>query len=156
MYHIWFTGDRCDVNVDDCNPNPCHNGGTCRDLENGFLCDCPYGYHDATCLSNVDECASNPCLNGGQCKDGVNKYTCSCPSGYEGIRCETKTNECASNPCQHQGVCHDLDGSYRCDCVPGFTGELRYRVQIVLEIWWLTSFACFQIVLTVNKEWFWF
>lgn len=65
MYYIWFIGDCCDVNVDDCNLNSCYNGGICRDLENGFYCDCLYGYYDVICLFNVDECVSNSCLNGG-------------------------------------------------------------------------------------------
>lgn len=25
-----YTGTNCQININDCSPNPCHNGGTCR------------------------------------------------------------------------------------------------------------------------------
>ena len=25
-----YTGTDCDMNIDDCDPNPCQNGGTCN------------------------------------------------------------------------------------------------------------------------------
>ena len=61
----------CNINVDECSPDPCHNGGTGQDGINGFTCACPDGYHDATCFSQVNECLSNPCIHG-HCQDKVN------------------------------------------------------------------------------------
>lgn len=61
----------CNINIDECAGDPCHNGGTCQDGINGFSCRCPEGYHDPTCLSEVDECDSNPCIHG-VCRDGLN------------------------------------------------------------------------------------
>lgn len=63
----------CNINIDECAGDPCHNGGTCQDGINGFSCRCPEGYHDPTCLSEVDECDSNPCIHG-VCRDGLNGY----------------------------------------------------------------------------------
>ena len=37
------------ADVNDCSANPCHNGGSCRDLLNGFKCDCPGGYLGTLC-----------------------------------------------------------------------------------------------------------
>ena len=37
------------LDSDECNPNPCRNGGTCRDLISSFLCDCPAGYSGHQC-----------------------------------------------------------------------------------------------------------
>ena len=61
----------CNINIDDCVINPCHNGGTCIDGISSFTCLCPEGYNDATCLAQVDECLSNPCIHG-HCQDKVN------------------------------------------------------------------------------------
>ena len=33
----------------ECNPNPCYNGGTCSDLACGFRCSCPTGYYGTKC-----------------------------------------------------------------------------------------------------------
>lgn len=66
-----FLGAMCNINIDECAINPCHNGGTCVDGINSFTCLCPEGYNDATCLSQVDECGSNPCIHG-RCQDLIN------------------------------------------------------------------------------------
>lgn len=66
-----FPGRMCNINIDECSSNPCHNGGTCKDGINGFTCLCPEGFHDPKCLSEVNECNSNPCIHG-KCHDGLN------------------------------------------------------------------------------------
>lgn len=66
-----FVGKMCNINIDECAINPCHNGGTCVDRVNGFTCLCREGYHDTTCQSQLNECLSNPCIHG-HCEDKVN------------------------------------------------------------------------------------
>ncbi|MCP4652426.1 MAG: calcium-binding EGF-like domain-containing protein [Candidatus Omnitrophica bacterium] len=44
------------IEVNECIPNPCHNGGTCEDLLNAFKCKCVCGYRGPTCKGN--NCAS--------------------------------------------------------------------------------------------------
>src|SRR5690606_7720839 len=36
-------------NIDDCSPNPCLNGGTCKDGVNAFTCQCPSGFTGDRC-----------------------------------------------------------------------------------------------------------
>lgn len=39
-----WTGRNCDLNVNECLSNPCVNGGTCRDMTNGYICSCKAGF----------------------------------------------------------------------------------------------------------------
>jgi len=70
---FFFVGKMCNINIDECAINPCHNGGTCIDGVNGFKCLCREGYHDTTCQSQLNECLSNPCIHG-HCEDKVNGF----------------------------------------------------------------------------------
>ncbi|XP_066023374.1 uromodulin-like [Pocillopora verrucosa] len=58
-----FTGLKCETDIDDCSANPCHNGGSCRDLVNGFKCDCPEGYLGTLCDTAPSECKQYKFLN---------------------------------------------------------------------------------------------
>ena len=66
-----FTGDTCETNVDDCDPNPCMNGGSCEDGIESFTCTCAAGFMGDTCEINVNDCDPNPCMSGGSCEDGI-------------------------------------------------------------------------------------
>ncbi|XP_072035205.1 uncharacterized protein [Amphiura filiformis] len=44
----WF-GTNCENNIDDCQPNPCQNGGNCVDLVEGYRCACQNGYLGKNC-----------------------------------------------------------------------------------------------------------
>lgn len=39
-----FTASQCDVDINECEPDPCQNGGTCADLTDSFKCICQSGY----------------------------------------------------------------------------------------------------------------
>uniref|UniRef100_A0A667WCI4 EGF-like domain-containing protein n=1 Tax=Myripristis murdjan TaxID=586833 RepID=A0A667WCI4_9TELE len=99
-----LSGAMCNINIDECAINPCHNGGTCIDGINSFTCLCPEGYNDATCLSQVDECGSNPCIHG-RCHDLINGYKCFCDSGWSGPNCDINNNESACLLCRDNSVC---------------------------------------------------
>jgi jagged-like protein len=47
------TGRHCEVNVNECDSNPCRNGGECVDLINGFKCICPLGYTGHQCQASL-------------------------------------------------------------------------------------------------------
>ncbi|KAM3911904.1 protein crumbs homolog 1-like isoform 2-T2 [Leptodactylus fuscus] len=127
-----FTGENCSVNINECEPAPCENAGSCVDQINGFICQCAPGYTGVLCTINIDDCESNPCENGATCEDGVADYTCKCPAPvldgitWGGKNCSTKLLGCLNHTCQNNAVCipyyEEEIHSYFCKCQPGFYG----------------------------------
>ena len=86
IYFEGFTGNQCQINIDDCNINGkhlCQNGGRCVDGVNTYTCDCPPNYTGAYCTEDVDECSlnENVCLNGATCTNTNGNYSCICVNG---------------------------------------------------------------------------
>ncbi|NWI88493.1 FA9 factor, partial [Pitta sordida] len=80
------------VNGDQCDPNPCKNGGSCKDKINSYECWCPAGYDGRNC-----EIDSTCAVKNGGCKhfcthNPPQKAVCSCATGYrlheDGKSCE--------------------------------------------------------------------
>uniref|UniRef100_A0A670YIU0 Notch receptor 1 n=1 Tax=Pseudonaja textilis TaxID=8673 RepID=A0A670YIU0_PSETE len=78
------------LNVDECESNPCHNGGTCKDGINGFTCLCPEGFHDSMCLSEIQ----GPLL--------TLRGTLLWPVGHQSLQQLNRRRRCGSQG-QHQG-----------------------------------------------------
>ncbi|NXO78831.1 DLL4 protein, partial [Sitta europaea] len=120
-----FTGVDCEHEISECDSNPCRNGGSCTDMENGYHCLCPPGYYGTHCEHSALTCVDSPCFNGGTCleKEQGASYACVCPFGFTGSNCEKKVDRCTSNPCANDGSCFYLGQIRVCRCRPGFSGQ---------------------------------
>lgn len=72
VHTFMFTGATCEIQIDECQSQPCLNGARCHDYTDGFACICPSGFQGHKCEFNTDECQEQPCKNGAPCVDGVN------------------------------------------------------------------------------------
>ncbi|KFZ62067.1 Sushi, nidogen and EGF-like domain-containing protein 1, partial [Antrostomus carolinensis] len=118
---VWSDPPECDE-INECQSQPCLNGGRCKDRVAEFLCLCEPGYTGHRCESDVDECQSDPCKNGGTCRDLPGSFACYCPERFMGMQCETEVDVCKSSPCRNGGECEGYGGSYLCVCPEGFFG----------------------------------
>ncbi|KAK7504869.1 hypothetical protein BaRGS_00003897, partial [Batillaria attramentaria] len=50
-----WTGDLCEIDVVDCQPDSCKNGGACVDEHRGFHCECPTGYGGVDCSQGNED-----------------------------------------------------------------------------------------------------
>src|SRR6185312_13938483 len=125
-----YYGMYCDtpiVGPDQCVPNPCNNGGTCGDLQNGYMCLCATGFNGTNCSYNQHACDGPPCQNGGVCTLQPNaSYTCNCTNtGYNGQNCTVLNNNCPTpNPCLNNGTCVNAFMNYTCNCTSEFNGTV--------------------------------
>uniref|UniRef100_A0A3B3UJ78 Delta-like protein n=1 Tax=Poecilia latipinna TaxID=48699 RepID=A0A3B3UJ78_9TELE len=126
-----FTGVNCELEMQECDSNPCRNGGICTNLETGYRCTCLQGFEGSHCEHNLLTCADSPCFHGGKCweKDNGRSYMCECPPGYTGLNCEKRVDKCTSLPCANGGLCLLQGGMRMCSCRAGFTGQ-RCEINI--------------------------
>ncbi|XP_061575913.1 delta-like protein C [Cololabis saira] len=119
-----FSGKNCEIETNECDSNPCKNGGSCTDLANDYTCTCPQGFYGKDCGVSDTLCADTPCFNGGTCVEkDAGGYTCQCTHGYTGSNCEKRISKCSSNPCANGAECFDHGNRVTCRCRPGFTGQ---------------------------------
>eukprot|EP01050_Picozoa_sp_SAG11_P021697 SAG11_NODE_3916_length_2150_cov_1.076060_2_plen_268_part_00 len=125
--HDGYSGDNCDVDLDDCASTPCAFGAVCADAGAGYgyHCYCADGFLGPDCEQESDECGSSPCSCDAVCSDNLDQYTCTCPPGWTGETCSDAVDACASGPCMHGGACMTQLNQYTCDCVVkgGWGGE---------------------------------
>ena len=95
------TGSLCQEVINQCDPNPCQNGGRCENHVGGYTCHCLKQSDDGILYGGVNcgvrlvGCEGHECQNQGSCSpfllDGTHGYTCSCSAGHSGPLCETPT-----------------------------------------------------------------
>ncbi|XP_025729766.2 protocadherin Fat 4 [Callorhinus ursinus] len=118
-----YAGSWCEIDIDECLPSPCHNGGTCHNLVGGFSCSCPDGFTGRACERDINECLPGPCKNGAVCQNVPGSFNCVCKTGYTGKMCESSVNYCECNPCFNGGSCQSGVESYYCHCPFGVFGK---------------------------------
>ncbi|KAI8429386.1 hypothetical protein MSG28_000030 [Choristoneura fumiferana] len=124
-----YTGDYCEVDVNECESHECQNGATCRDDVAKYACECPDGFSGELCELDIDECLSAPCLHNGTCSDEPGGFRCACAAEWRGARCQLpRVRSCAHQPCQHRAACADTPpdpptgNNYTCTCTDGYVG----------------------------------
>lgn len=117
-----YEGNDCERS-NPCSPNPCKNGGTCKEMNGAATCECTPQFDGNLC--DLDKCAK--CDSHARCDNG----NCICMDGWvgDGQTCTAKeepvghSSPCDSNPCQNGGDCRDIGDSYQCLCQEGFSGD---------------------------------
>ncbi|XP_076073923.1 uncharacterized protein LOC143045353 isoform X3 [Mytilus galloprovincialis] len=117
-----FIGAICDVNVQECDSNPCVNGD-CVDEINSYTCTCYQGFTGQNCETSINDCSLNTCSNG-TCIDSLNSSSCLCYDGFTGDSSCVEKTECDPNTCEHDGLCIDLIDDFICNCSgTGYVGK---------------------------------
>ena len=149
-----FQGDKCDEPINQCENDPCLNGGTCLNLGPGeYQCNCLPTWSGTHCELDVNECHEGVCRNGGTCINTAGSYTCLCPASFTGQRCDQALDPCASDPCLNGATCRTTsDGWYTCQCRYGDRGAnceitsqgfqslsyLEYKVSVHSQVNFMT------------------
>lgn len=123
LYRIHFYYSQL-LTQNECNSNPCRNGGTCVDRYNGFFCQCPPAWKVSYTWSRTIIIQKR-----------IYKYICSnsdpdwlSPWWFQGAFCDVDVNECAEYAgtdlgCQNGATCVNNPGSFT--WVQGF--RIRYN-----------------------------
>ncbi|XP_070193339.1 delta-like protein C [Littorina saxatilis] len=117
-----WTGNNCNVDIDECLAGPCSNNAPCHNLPGTYECVCTNGYTGQDCNLVDSLCHSAPCQNGGSCSGDMENYTCACSFEWTGRDCETQVDFCEANPCENSATCYGTIGNYTCVCSPGWNG----------------------------------
>lgn len=129
-----FSGQNCEIGVNECTSSPCQNGGLCQNLADHFTCHCLLGWQGSLCEIPTphlgDSCRGTPCgVHAVSCvrlqrsmSDGLDMYRCICQQGWTGDFCDEDVNDCVGQ-CKNGATCLDLVNTYQCTCAPGYTGH---------------------------------
>ncbi|XP_071385949.1 hyaluronan-binding protein 2-like [Centroberyx affinis] len=112
--------------TDECDPNPCLNGGVCDHAAGGgFLCSCPEPYSGKKCQTVKDVCKNVKCGHGVCVVTSTAPfYQCKCKAPYKPPNCR-KASACRPSPCQNGGSCikGHKSSDFQCACPDGYSGK---------------------------------
>ena len=136
-----FSGTNCEVNINECAPIPCVNGGVCSDGIASYSCACA-GYSGENC-EIVDACVGTEaatttageihCVSStGSVSGTTGNCLCTCNAGYEGAGCatpkqcvgtEAATTTAGEIHCvSSTGSVSGTTGNCLCTCNAGYEG----------------------------------
>ncbi|BFZ22426.1 hypothetical protein BsWGS_25465 [Bradybaena similaris] len=132
-----FRSSQALLATNECLRNPCHNGATCVDMYNGYVCRCPPQWQGPDCSEDVDECdiyagTDLGCQNGATCINSPGSFRCQCTTNWFGIHCREQHYNCTrashTELCGHGTCVNEVNEhsnqagqfSYRCICDPGW------------------------------------
>ncbi|XP_067637731.1 protein crumbs isoform X2 [Eurosta solidaginis] len=130
-------GKNCEININECETNPCGKHGTCNDGIGNYTCECDPGFEGRHCDVNIDECERyQPCGAHGTCFDEINDYTCDCDANYGGKNCSVQLIGCLNMPCQNGGYCkpylvNETEHLFNCSCQHGFQGDICEKTTTI-------------------------
>lgn len=111
IFYVNFEGTFCETDIDECESQPCANGGKCTDHVNGYICQCRPNYVGTNCTELVDPCQQNPCMNGATC-NSLHHHNTEHPIDDEESVNEKENDGTFANQIGYNCLCHD-----------GFTGS---------------------------------
>eukprot|EP01049_Picozoa_sp_SAG25_P015766 SAG25_NODE_3333_length_1125_cov_1.813840_1_plen_294_part_10 len=81
-------GGRCDIDVNECDSNPCRNGATCFEGVHQYRCDCVTGWIGEHCEMEIDPCSrqEDDCdpSHAVCAHTGPGTHSCTCHYGWNG------------------------------------------------------------------------
>ena len=120
-----YTGDRCQIDINECDPNPCQNGASCVDGIADYTCICPVNSHESNpvagwtgknCTDDVNECDSfitNDCAFGtSTCTNTQGDFTCTCNAEYDDDSTGAPGRICTIKSC----ILGNTSDSWTIDC----------------------------------------
>ena len=127
------SGERCEINFDDCYSLPCASGEVCVDRVQEHACLSADGTEQTT-LAPFPCIGASPCKNGAECLMDEGGVICRCPSDYYGPLCEYGYLEpslvCSSQSCENGRLSPGRD-SCTCLCNEGFSGSSCQEAELV-------------------------
>ena len=64
------------LDINECNSQPCLHGGQCINGVNQFMCNCTDGWSGSICQNKTELCNTSTCRNGATCSNLFNDYYC--------------------------------------------------------------------------------